>query len=117
MSSPLHAPPADRERKPPPDDSLPPVTPPAAGFILQLFFIPLMIVSIIVLVWLTFSWLAQMGNNPKDLVKELRKDNDARWQKALTLADLLRNKQYEHVKYDESMAQEVADVLEAELAA
>jgi HEAT repeat protein len=68
-----------------------------------------------VVVWLLFSWLAQMGNDPKDLVKDLRKLNDASWQKALTLADLLRNKQYEHLKYDESMAQEIAGVLDAQL--
>lgn len=103
-------------RKPPlSDEALPHVTPPAAGFILQLFFIPLVIVSIIVMVWLLFSWLAQMGNDPKDLVRDLKKPNDARWQKALTLADLLRNKQYEHVKHDEAMAQELADLLDAQL--
>src|SRR5436190_6234681 len=108
--------PAESPRKPPlPDEALPHVTPPAAGFILQLFFIPLVIVSIIVMVWLLFSWLAQMGNDPKDLVRDLKKPNDARWQKALTLADLLRNKQYEHVKHDESMAQELADLLDAQL--
>lgn len=108
--------PTESSRKPPlPDEALPHVTPPAAGFILQLFFIPLVIVSLIVLVWLLFSWLAQMGNDPKDLVRDLRKPNDARWQKALTLADLLRNKQYEHVKHDEEMAQELADLLDAQL--
>lgn len=109
-------PPTESPRKPPlPDEALPHVTPPAAGFILQLFFIPLVIVSIIVMVWLLFSWLAQMGNDPKDLVRDLRKPNDARWQKALTLADLLRNKQYEHIKHDEAMAQELADLLDAQL--
>ena len=103
-------------RKPPlPDEALPHVTPPAAGFILQLFFIPLVIVSIIVLVWLTFSWRAHAGSDPKALVRDLRKQNDGRWQKALTLADLLRNKQYEHLKHDAELAAEVANVLDTEL--
>ena len=38
-----------------PDDALPPVEPPSAGFILQLFFIPGMIVLVIVMIWLLCS--------------------------------------------------------------
>jgi hypothetical protein len=51
-----------------PNDALPPVEPPSAGFILQLFVIPGVIVTIIVLVWLLFNWLAQMGNDPQAYV-------------------------------------------------
>ena len=89
--------------KPPasPDDQLPPVQPPSAGFILQLFFIPLVIVSIIVSVWLLFTWLASAGNDPQDLVRDLKKLNDARWQKAVSLADLLRNPANDKLKDDD----------------
>ena len=38
-----------------------------------------------------FSWLARMGSSPEQLVQDLRRLNEASWQKALTLADLLRD--------------------------
>ena len=50
---------------------LPPVQPPTSGFLLQLFFIPMVIVLIIVVVWMLFSWLAHKGATPRELVKEL----------------------------------------------
>ena len=50
--------------------SLPPVSPPTGTFILQLFLIPLMIVTIVVVLWLLFSWVAHMGrDNASDLVR------------------------------------------------
>ena len=42
-------------------ESLPPVEAPTTTFLLQLFLIPLLIVSIVVLLWLMFSWMAHMG--------------------------------------------------------
>lgn len=104
--------------KPPkttPDDALPPVVAPSAGFILQLFLIPLMIVSIIVVVWLMFSWLAQMGSNPNELVQGLKKGDNAAWQKAGILADMLRNPQMEHLKRDPQLAAELSRVLEQQI--
>ncbi|MGE0756170.1 MAG: HEAT repeat domain-containing protein [Pirellulaceae bacterium] len=105
---------AEPVRKPP-SGELPPIEPPTVGFILQLFVIPLVIVSIIVVVWLLFNWLAHMGTNPTELVRDLRKMNDASWQKALTLADLLRNPQSAELKRDAALAKEVAAVLEDQL--
>jgi HEAT repeat protein len=98
------------------DDILPPVTPPTAGFLLQLFLIPLIIVGIIVMVWLMFSWLAHMGGDPRDLVRKLQKGDDASWQAALTLADLIRDPQQKHLKYDEKLAADLGDVLKKQLA-
>ena len=95
--------------------TLPPVQPPSATFILQLFVIPLVIVSIIVLVWLMFSWLAHMGSNPQDMVRDLKKLNDVSWQRAVTLADLLRNPAYDALKDDAEMAADLADVLRAHI--
>ena len=108
--------PPDRPRKSP-SGELPAVQPPTVGFILQLFVIPMVIVTIIVVIWLLFNWLAHMGTNPTELVRDLRKPNDARWQKALTLADLLRNPQNAHLKKDQALGKELADVLTDEIRA
>ena len=82
---------SDPRSKLAPEESLPEVVAPGAGFLLQLFLIPMVIVSIIVMVWLMFSWLAQMGNDPADLVASLQKGSNQSWQDAATLADLLRD--------------------------
>jgi hypothetical protein len=97
--------------KPTADDALPPVSAPDASFLLQLFLIPLIIVMIIVMVWLLFSWLAHLGSDPRELVRDLRVINESSWQKANTLSDMLRNREYDHLKDDEELAGELADVL------
>ncbi|MEO8498990.1 MAG: HEAT repeat domain-containing protein, partial [Planctomycetota bacterium] len=111
MSLPENAPP-----KPQFDDKpLPQIEPPSAGFLLQLFIIPMIIVGLIVMVWLMFSWLAHMGSNPHELVRDLRKPNEASWQRALTLAELLQNPAHADLKRDVAMATELAAVLDAQL--
>lgn len=100
-------------RKPPGD--LPPVQPPTVGFILQLFVIPMVIVTIIVVVWLLFNWLAHMGSNPSELVRDLKRLNDVSWQRAYTLADLLRDSRNAHLKKDVTLARDLADVLEGQI--
>ena len=55
---------ADSPRRAISPDDLPPVEPPSAGFLVQLFLVPALIVGIIVCVWLAFHWLAQLGNDP-----------------------------------------------------
>jgi len=94
---------------------LPPVQPPSATFILQLFVIPLVIVSIIVMVWLMFSWLAHMGSDPRDMVRDLKRLNDVSWQRALTLADVLRNPAYDALKDDVELATDLSGVLQAQI--
>ena len=51
-----------------PDDALPPVEPPSAGFILQLFVVPGVIVVVVIMIWLMFNWLAHMGTDPRSYV-------------------------------------------------
>ena len=97
------------------DDILPPVEAPSAGFLLQLFFIPLVIVSIIVSIWAMFSWLVHLGSDPRDLVKDIRAMNDASWQKAYTLSDALRNPEFDSLKDDEGLAMDLANLLTDEL--
>lgn len=94
-----------------PEEMLPPVEPPSAGFLLQLFVIPMVIVFVIVMVWLAFNWLAHAGTSPKDLVANLQRWSDRNKQDALTLADMLRDPQQQELREDEELAQQVADVL------
>lgn len=96
-------------------DPLPPVQPPSAGFLLQLFVIPMVIVTIIVMVWLLLNWLAHMGGSPARLVNDLGRLNNASWQKALTLANLLQNPEYEEFKKDPEMAEKLSAILEEQL--
>lgn len=97
------------------DDFLPPVEPPSAGFLVQLFLVPAVIVAIIVSVWLAFHWIAHLGNDPQALVRTLRRDNEGRWQAALNLANDLRGPGGAALKADESLARDLGQVLDDEL--
>ncbi|HTN76316.1 MAG TPA: HEAT repeat domain-containing protein [Pirellulaceae bacterium] len=108
MSEQPAAGPASPSEKPLP---LPPVQPPTAGFLVQLFLAPLLIVMIIVVVWLMFSWLAQMGSNPQDLARDIARMNDASWQRAYNLAELLRMPKYDYLKDDHQLANELGQTL------
>lgn len=52
----------------PPNEHLPPVEPPSAGFIVQLFLIPALIVAAIIGVWLLFG---KMASNKEDVARVL----------------------------------------------
>ena len=97
-----------------PDDALPPVEPPSAGFIVQLFVVPAVIVSIIVLVWLLFNWLAHMGEDRQSYINALRRDNAGRWQAAVNLANALRRPSNK-LKHDAEFASELSALLTNEL--
>lgn len=96
-------------------DRLPPVRPPSAAFLMQLFFIPMIIVTIIVAVWLLFSWVAHLGTRPEDLVRNLQQLDTGSWQQAVTLAQLLRDPGREQLRQDRQLAQSIADILDREL--
>ncbi len=98
-----------------PDDALPPVEPPSAGFLVQLFLIPGVIVAIIVVVWLLFHWLAQMGNDPRQYIKQLRGNSETRWQAAYNLANALHSDAGDSIKHDASFAAELAQILDDEI--
>ncbi len=75
-------------------EELPQVTPPSAGFIVQLFLIPALIVMAVVAVWALFGKLADSDNDWKQLATELSSSNEhRRWRAALGLAQLLQNEQ------------------------
>lgn len=96
------------------DDSLPTVEPPSAGFILQLFVVPAVMVVIIVAVWLMFNWIAHRGDNPQSYVEALRRGNVSRWQAAVNLANAMRRKDSK-LKTDAALAGELSSLLDSEL--
>ncbi|HEX3726847.1 MAG TPA: HEAT repeat domain-containing protein [Pirellulales bacterium] len=101
-----------------PDDALPPVEPPNAGFILQLFVVPGIIVVVVVMIWLMFNWLAQMGNDRDAFVRQLSRNNEARWQAAFNLATALRAERgasTPKLTADPQLAQQLADILDREI--
>jgi HEAT repeat protein len=106
----------DRRRPVLGEELLPPVEPPSAGFIVQLFVVPAVIVFLIVGVWLTVSWLVHR-TRPDDLVKGLQGSGVARWQRASELADILRNKRFAAFKRDANAASTLAAILKREIEA
>jgi hypothetical protein len=98
-----------------PDDALPPVEPPSAGFLVQLFLVPALIVGIIVSVWIAFHWLAQLGNDPQAYVRALRRNTEGRWQAALNLANDLRGPAGAVFKEDSNLAKELGSILDDEI--
>ena len=108
----------DSQQNPSPDDSLPPVEPPSAGFILQLFIVPGLIVVVVVSVWLMFNWLAQKGNDSDAFVRDLGRNTAARWQAAFNLANELRaerNARNPKLTVDPQLAKQLADILNREI--
>ena len=75
-------------------EELPPVTPPSAGFIVQLFLIPALIVMAVVAVWALFGKLAHTENDWTHLTADISSKNELRrWPAAEGLAHLLHNEQ------------------------
>jgi len=103
-------------RAPRPDEVLPPVEPPSAAFLVQLFVVPLVIVSCGLFVVWGFYWLAQMGNDPESYVRSLRRDNEGRWQVALNFANDLRGPGGAALKNDSALAVDLAGILADEVA-
>lgn len=72
-------------------EELPPVQPPSAGFIVQLFLVPGLIVLVIVGVWALFGRLASGEQDWRKLTAELASTNEhRRWRAANGLAQMLR---------------------------
>lgn len=110
----------DRDPAQLPED-LPPVQPPSAGFIVQLFVVPGLIVLAIVAVWLLFGKLATSEQDWKREVVELKNPNEhRRWRAAQGLALMLKADQEmgasgQHLARNREMAQALTDVLTDEL--
>src|SRR5512135_115039 len=72
----------------PPD--LPPVEAPSAGFVVQLFVIPAVVVAVVIVVWLLFGKLAGGERDAMEYVRQLRLSS-ANWRSAFELASLIQN--------------------------
>ncbi|HVX63392.1 MAG TPA: HEAT repeat domain-containing protein [Pirellulales bacterium] len=107
--------PADAPNTVSPDDRLPPVEPPNAGFIVQLFVIPALIVIVMFALGAGIKWLAERESNPAAYVAAIKRNNAGRWQAAHDLADVLRNPRNDHLKADPALARELVSALETEL--
>ena len=74
------------------DQLLPPVQPPSAGFIVQLFVVPAVIVMVIIGVYLLFGQLASGEADWRQLVTNVGSENaHVRWRSALDLAQVLQD--------------------------
>ncbi|MFV0442977.1 MAG: HEAT repeat domain-containing protein [Planctomycetaceae bacterium] len=113
-----------------PDDvSLPPVEPPSAGFIVQLFVVPALIVAAVIGVYLLLAKMASSEVVWRELVADLRSDNThSRWRGANGLAQLLEadslrlrtahpdpSQPLQPLSRDRDLAQELALTLAQEL--
>ncbi len=69
-------------------ENLPPVEPPSAGFIVQLFLVPAIIVAAVIGLYLLFGKLAAGDTDWRQLVSDIKSDNpNVRWRAALNLAE------------------------------
>jgi hypothetical protein len=93
---------------------LPPVEPPTAGFIVQLFVIPAIVVAVVVVVWLLFGKLAGGERDATDYVRTIRSENvNRRWRAAYDLASLIQNDK--GLARDPKLVGELAGLLDEEL--
>ncbi len=102
-------------------DDLPPVQPPSAGFIVQLFVVPGLIVLAVVAVWVMFGRIAAGEQDWRKLVLELQSPNNHIRPRAMYgLAQVLdqdrrRGEQGQHLSVNPEIAQGLADQLMKEL--
>jgi len=102
-------------------EELPPVRPPSAGFIIQLFVVPGLIVLAIVGVWLLFGRLATSEQDWRSLVTEMKHPNEQRrWRGATGLSQMLAadrelGERGQHLAANAEIATTLAQTLTAEL--
>lgn len=100
---------------PPPETDLPPVEPPDAGFIVQLFVIPAIVVCVVIAVWLLFGKLAGGERDVNEYVRVIRSENaNRRFRAAYELASLISNEK--QLQNDPKLLGDLVELLETELA-
>jgi hypothetical protein len=97
---------------PPNLPDLPPVEPPSAGFVVQLFVIPALVVVVVIIVWLLFGKLAGGERDATEYVRQLRSPT-ANWRMAFELASLIQNDP--KIGSDPKLLGELTDLLSHEL--
>lgn len=104
-------------------DELPPVKPPSAGFLVQLFLVPALIVLAVVAVWALFGKMVSGEQDWRAMVGELRSENEhRRWRAALGLAQMLkadheRGAEGQQLSENPEVARAFADLLQEQLEA
>lgn len=102
------------EQPPASPRDLPPVEPPSAGFILQLFVIPAVIVAVLIVVVALFGKLAEGSRDASSYVRAIRSSNaNVRWRAAYELANLVRNES--NLAEDPRLLGELTQTLDDEL--
>ncbi|MGO9601512.1 MAG: HEAT repeat domain-containing protein [Isosphaeraceae bacterium] len=96
----------------PPLPDLPPVEAPSAGFVVQLFVIPAVVVAVVILVWLLFGKLAGGERDPAEYVRRMRQGSGD-WRSAFELASLIQNDS--RLASDPRLLGELSDLLASEL--
>ena len=91
---------------------LPKVEPPSAGFVVQLFVIPAVVVVVVIIVWLLFGKLAGGERDAMEYVRRLRSPS-ATWRYAFELASLIQHDP--KVGSDPVLLGELTDLLSHEL--
>jgi len=95
-------------------EELPPVEAPTAGFLIQLFVIPAIIVFAVVLVYVLFGKIASGEADPAQFRAALRSTNPVRrWQAAHSLAQTLEAD--EQLSKNKELAADLAELLDSEL--
>jgi HEAT repeat protein len=90
-------------------EDLPPVQPPSAGFIMQLFLIPAIIVAAVIGVWVLFGQMAGAEQDWRQLVQDLGSENEhRRWRAASGLAHLLNADRQRNADQLSNMSNEFA---------
>jgi hypothetical protein len=100
------------ERDPGPLPDLPRVEPPSAGFVVQLFVIPAVVVFVVIIVWLLFGKLAGGERDAMDYVRKLQSPT-ANWRYAFELASLIQHDA--KIGSDPVLLGELAEMLNHEL--
>lgn len=97
-----------------PETDLPPVEPPTAGFIVQLFVIPAVVVCVVIAVWLLFGKLAGGERDVNEYVRIIRSENaNRRFRAAYELASLITNEK--QLATDPKLLGDLTELLETEL--
>lgn len=95
-------------------NELPPVEPPNASFVVQLFIIPAIVVSVVIAVWLLFGKLAGGERDVNEYVRIIRSESaNRRFRAAYELASLIHNEK--QLKTDPKLLGDLAELFQAEL--
>lgn len=81
----------------------------------QLYLAPLLVVVLLVIAWLVFSWSFHGDDDPQALVQHMRGPGHGNWQTAFSVAELLRNPRNEALRRDPALCRELASILDEQL--